>query len=97
MILGFASGSFGLGRLPELFDIGSDVNRSQLVQFEVVLHAPMIETADRSSVAGPCVRVIDLGGEEFEEAIDGLVSGLREGEGRRCPRRCLWATRRVQR
>lgn len=76
----------GWGRLPvaEILDIGSDVDRTHRINRG---HAaglqPSAERADRPHVGAAGVRVADLGGEEFEEAVGRAITGTDTRAGAR--------------
>lgn len=63
--------------LAQMLDIGGDVHRLDVGQpGDPMIVAPMAKSGRRPAVGLACVRVVDLGGEELDEAHDGVVAGL---------------------
>jgi hypothetical protein len=75
----------GRGGMPvaEVLDVSRDVDRAHTRnRGDAVVLQPSAERADRPHVGQAGVRVADLSGEEFEEAIGGAFpSGIDEGGG----------------
>jgi hypothetical protein len=59
-----------VGLLERLY-IGGDIERSDRWQRQAAIFAPREEPAARSRISAPCIRVADVGGEEFHVAPAG--------------------------
>jgi hypothetical protein len=58
--------------VPQMLDIGGDVDRLHLVQIgDAAILAPAQEGAGGAAIGGACVGVADIDGEEFEESPGG--------------------------
>jgi len=74
----------GWGGLPvaEILDVGCDVDRAYSGYREhAVGLQPSAECANGPDVGPAGVRVADLGGEEFQEAVGGAVPGAADEAG----------------
>ena len=79
-------GSGRLMRLALLLDPGGDMERPHLAEgADAGRFAPVEEVLHRGEVGAPGMAVADIGGEEFKEALAGVVVGGHD-DGRQRPR-----------
>ena len=64
----------------QIFDIGRDLDRLHVAEMiEAAAFAPCGEVAGGPSIGFPGVGISDIGGEEFKDALCGLVVGRKQG------------------